>query len=106
MEIGEIISDALHYPFGHVKALVIYMVLSFLVFLIASFTLGGATLAEAGGASIGIIGIIGLLLIIVIGLLMDGFALANTLLPLLYTSLFQSLLWLSYLLSTTPLVQL
>ena len=75
MEIGEIISDALHYPFGHVKALVIYMVLSFLVFLIANFTLGGATIAEAGGASIGIIGIIGLLLIIVIGLLMDGFAL-------------------------------
>lgn len=76
MEIGEIISDALHYPFAHVKAMCIYIVLCFIIYLISAFTLGGVAAAtELQAPSLGIIGIIGLILIIIIGLLTDGFAL-------------------------------
>ena len=73
MEIMEIISDALHYPFGHVKALVIYMILSFIAFFITNLTFGGVATADA--ASIGIGAIIGLIIVLLIALLMDGFAL-------------------------------
>lgn len=74
MEIMEIISDALHYPFGQKKALVIYMILSFLVFFIINLTLGGFAVSVEE-ASIGIVAIIGLIIALLIGLLMDGFAL-------------------------------
>ena len=76
MEIGEIIKDALHYPLGHVKALCIYIVLCFIIYLISALTLGDlAAATEVQTASLGIVGIIGLILILIIGLLTDGFAL-------------------------------
>ena len=38
MEIGEIIGDAVRYPLNHTKSLLIYIVIMFIIALIAIFT--------------------------------------------------------------------
>lgn len=75
MEIGEIIGDALRYPLNHTKALLIYIVVMFIIALIAVFTGVGLAAGQATNHVLasGIIGIIGLLLIIIIGLFVCGY---------------------------------
>ena len=77
MEIGEIIGDAVRYPLNHTKSLLIYIVIMFVIALIAIFTGVGLVAGQETNQVLasGIIGIIGLLLIIIIALLVDGYGL-------------------------------
>ena len=77
MEIGEIIGDAVRYPLNHTKSLLIYIVIMFIIALIAIFTgIGLAAGQETNQLfASGIIGFIGLLLIIIIGLFVSGYGL-------------------------------
>ena len=77
MEIGEIISDAIRYPLNHTKSLLIYIVIMFVIALIAIFTGVGLVAGQETNQLLasGIIGIIGLILIIIIALLVDGYGL-------------------------------
>ena len=77
MEIGEIIGDAIRYPLNHTKSLLIYIVIMFVIALIAIFTGVGLVAGQETNQVLasGIIGIIGLLLIIIIALLVDGYGL-------------------------------
>lgn len=76
MEIGEIISDALHYPLGHVKELGIYIGIMFIMALIFGLTIGSISVLSADAvAAAGAIGILGIVLILIIGLLVAGYGL-------------------------------
>ena len=77
MEIGEIIGDAIRYPLNHTKSLLIYIVIMFVIALIAIFTGVGLVAGQETNQLLasGIIGIIGLILIIIIALLVDGYGL-------------------------------
>ena len=77
MEIGEIIGDAVRYPLNHTKSLLIYIVIMFIIALIAIFTGIGLVAGQETNQVLasGIIGFIGLLLIIIIALLVDGYGL-------------------------------
>ncbi len=77
MEIGEIISDAIRYPLNHTKSLLIYIVIMFVIALIAIFTGIGLVAGQQTNQlfASGIIGFIGLILIIIIALLVDGYGL-------------------------------
>ena len=76
MEIGDIITDALTYPFNNVMALVIYAVLG----IVAAFVLvlTGVSLAAGIGANnvgISVIGIVGIIVAILLYLLVYGYGL-------------------------------
>ncbi len=76
MEIGEIITDALTYPFNNIKALVIYAVLG----IVAAFVLvlTGVSVGTGIGinsASLGVLGFVGIIITILIYLLIMGFGL-------------------------------
>ena len=77
MEIGEIIGDAVRYPLNHTKSLLIYIVIMFIIALIAIFTGIGLVAGQETNQlfASGIIGFIGLLLIIIIGLFVSGYGL-------------------------------
>ena len=77
MEIGEIIGDAIRYPLNHTKSLLIYIVIMFIIALIAIFTGIGLVAGQETNQlfASGIIGFIGLLLIIIIGLFVSGYGL-------------------------------
>lgn len=77
MELGDIISDAIHYPLNHTKELLIYLAIYFVMALIALFTgIGLAGSASADNiAAAGIIGIIGIILILLISFLINGYGL-------------------------------
>lgn len=77
MEIGEIISDAIRYPLNHTKSLLIYIVIMFVIALIALFTGVGLIAGQQTNQVLasGVIGIIGLILIICIGFLVYGYGL-------------------------------
>ena len=77
MEIGEIIGDAIRYPLNHTKSLLIYIVIMFVIALIAIFTGIGLVAGQETNQVLasGIIGFIGLLLIIIIGLFVSGYGL-------------------------------
>ncbi len=77
MEIGEIISDAIRYPLNHTKSLLIYIVIMFVIALIAIFTGVGLVAGQETNQVLasGIIGIIGIILIVIIALLVDGYGL-------------------------------
>ena len=77
MEIGEIIGDAVRYPLNHTKSLLIYIMIMFIIALIAVFTGVGLIAGQETNQFLasGIIGIIGLLLIIIIGLFIYGYGL-------------------------------
>ena len=77
MEIMEIISDALVYPFNNIKALVIYIVLGIIAGIAIGGTLVGVTTGATvnNGALVGGLGIIGLLISVIIILLILGYEL-------------------------------
>jgi len=79
MNIGEIISDALVYPFNNIKALVLYVVLGIIGAIIggaAVFGIAGA-FSTTGLASVGfdIMGIVGIIVFILILFLISGYTL-------------------------------
>lgn len=77
MEIMEIISEALVYPFNNIKALIIYVILG----IVAGLAIGGTVVGIATGATMdnaaltGITGILGVLISVVILLLIMGYEL-------------------------------
>lgn len=76
MNLTEIIKDAIAYPTKNIKALVIYLVLGFLVGLVAFLTGLGGFLTGSFNFAAGIVaGIIGIIVIICLMLLMLGFSL-------------------------------
>ncbi len=77
MEIGEIISDAIHYPLNHFKELGIYILICFVMALILMLTGVGvfAGAAANSSATVGIIGIIGIILAAIVSLLLNGYGL-------------------------------
>lgn len=79
MNIGEIISDALVYPFNNIKALVLYVVLGIIGAIIggaAIFGIAGA-FSTTGLASVGfdIMGIVGIIVFVLILFLISGYTL-------------------------------
>ncbi len=77
MEIGEIISDAIHYPLNHTKSLLVYIVITFIMAVIALVT-GAGLIVGANADNImgaGIIGLVGFILMMIVGLLLEGYGL-------------------------------
>ena len=58
MEIGDIISDALTYPFSNIKALVIYVILGIIAGLVGGAGLVGILSGNFAGDALGIIGVV------------------------------------------------
>ncbi|MBR3197989.1 DUF4013 domain-containing protein [Methanobrevibacter sp.] len=79
MNIGDIIGDALAYPFHNVKALVLYIVLGIIAAIIGGTTiLSFVTAASTKGLSsyaLGGVGILGILIFIILLFLIEGYAL-------------------------------
>ena len=77
MEIGEIIKDAIVYPFNNIKALIIYMIIGIVCGLLGGASLMGVLLAAQGNnvLAAGGLGFIGTLIIIIGGLLISGYGL-------------------------------
>lgn len=76
MDLSEMIQDGLAYPTHNIKALIIYLLLGFLVGIIAVFTgLGGILMGSRNlGAGV-ILGVIGFVIVILIYLLILGYSL-------------------------------
>lgn len=77
MEIGEIISDSIHYPIEHVKSLLVYIVIIIVMTLISILTTAGLY-ASSGLSNVwvsGIIAFLGVVLSLTIGLLVFGYGL-------------------------------
>ncbi len=77
MEIGEIISDSIHYPLEHIKSLLVYFGIIIVMTLISTFTTAGLY-ASSGLSNVwvsGIIAILGIVLSLIIGLLVFGYGL-------------------------------
>ena len=77
MDIGEIISDAIVYPFNNIKALIIYMIIGIVCGLLGGASLMGVLLAAQGNNALaaGGFGFIGILILIIGGLLISGYGL-------------------------------
>ena len=77
MEIGEIIKDAIVYPFNNIKALIIYMIIGIVCGLLGGASLMGVLLAAQGNNVLmaGGLGFIGILILIIGGLLISGYGL-------------------------------
>ena len=77
MEIGEIIKDAIVYPFNNIKALIIYMIIGIVCGLLGGASLMGVLLAAQGNnvLAAGGLGFIGILILIIGGLLISGYGL-------------------------------
>ena len=77
MEIGEIIKDAIVYPFNNIKALIIYMIIGIVCGILGGASLMGVLLAAQGNnvLAAGGLGFIGTLIIIIGGLLISGYGL-------------------------------
>lgn len=77
MDIGDIISDALVYPFQNIKALVIYVILGIIAGIAAGGTIMGmaVTASYENFAGTGITAIIGFVILIAISLLISGYTL-------------------------------
>ena len=77
MELGEILSDALVYPFHNIKALIVYLILG----IILGIAISGTIVAVATGAALKNIwavlgsGIIGIVVSIVLGFMINGYEL-------------------------------
>lgn len=77
MELGEIISDALVYPFQNIKALILYIILG----IILGIAISGTVVAVAAGMvaqnALAVIGsgIIGIIIALVIGFVISGYEL-------------------------------
>ena len=77
MEIGEIISDAIVYPFNNIKSLIIYMIIGIVCGILGGASLMGVLLAAQGNnvLAAGGLGFIGILILIIGGLLISGYGL-------------------------------
>ena len=77
MELGEIISDALVYPFSNIKALVIYVILGIILGIAVSGTIVGIAAGAATKNIFALVGsgIIGLVVSLVIGFIITGYEL-------------------------------
>ncbi|MBQ6345246.1 MAG: DUF4013 domain-containing protein [Methanobrevibacter sp.] len=77
MELGEILSDALVYPFHNIKALIVYLILG----IILGIAISGTIVAVATGAALKNIwavlgsGIIGIIISVVLGFMINGYEL-------------------------------
>jgi hypothetical protein len=76
MDLTEIISDAIAYPINNIKALILYILIGFIIGIVAYFTglsqlTGGSLNFQAGF----IVGILGLIIIIGLSLLLEGYSL-------------------------------
>lgn len=77
MELGEILSDALVYPFHNIKALIVYLILG----IILGIAISGTVVAVATGAALKNIwavlgsGIIGIIISVVLGFMINGYEL-------------------------------
>lgn len=79
MNIGEIISDALTYPFNNIMALVIYVVLGIILGLVAGATGLGAIFTGAWNLGAGAaVAVVGAIICIIIALLIEGYILDVT----------------------------
>jgi len=77
MELGEIISDALVYPFHNIKALVIYVILGIILGIAAGgtiFAVMASAMANNVFAAIGS-GIIGIIIAFIVGFVISGYEL-------------------------------
>lgn len=77
MEIGEIFSDALVYPFQNLKAFVIYLILGIILGIAIAGTIAGISAGASAENVIAIIGsgIIGIIVALLIGFLIYGYEL-------------------------------
>jgi hypothetical protein len=77
MEIGEILSDALVYPFHNIKALVIYVILGIILGIAVGGTVAGIAVGVAANNVLAVVGsgIIGIIVALVIGFLITGYEL-------------------------------
>jgi len=77
MELGEIISDALVYPFQNIKALVVYLILGIILGIAVAGTLGGIIAGSMAKNALAVIGsgIIGIIIALFIGFIITGYQL-------------------------------
>lgn len=77
MELGEILSDALVYPFQHIKALLIYVILGIILGIAVGGTVLGFTASVAANNVLAVVGsgIIGIIIALVLGFFITGFQL-------------------------------
>lgn len=77
MELGEILSDALVYPFHNIKALVIYVILGIILGIAVGGTVAGIVVGVAAKNVLAVVGsgIIGIIVALVIGFLITGYEL-------------------------------
>jgi hypothetical protein len=77
MELGEILSDALVYPFHNIKALVIYVILGIILGIAVGGTVAGIAVGVAANNVLAVVGsgIIGIIVALVIGFLITGYEL-------------------------------
>ena len=77
MELGEILSDALSYPFQNIKALVIYAILGIILGIAIAGTLGGIMAGMAADNVLAVLGsgVIGIVIALVIGFIITGYEL-------------------------------
>lgn len=77
MDISDIMSDALVYPFHNIKALVIYIILGIIAGIAIAGTLGAVVASSASNNVLATIGsgIIGIIITLLIGFLISGFQL-------------------------------
>ena len=77
MEVGEILSDALSYPFQNIKALVIYAILGIILGIAIAGTLGGIMAGMAADNVLAVLGsgVIGIVIALLIGFIITGYEL-------------------------------
>lgn len=77
MDLGEILSDALSYPFQNIKALVIYAILGIILGIAIAGTLGGIMAGMAADNVLAVLGsgVIGIVIALVIGFIITGYEL-------------------------------
>ena len=77
MELGEILSDALVYPFHNIKALVIYVILGIILGIAVGGTVATILVSAAAKNALAVIGsgIIGIIIALIIGFLITGYEL-------------------------------
>lgn len=77
MELGEIISDALVYPFHNIKALILYIILGIILGIAISGTVVAVVAGAAANNALAVIGsgIIGIIIALIIGFVISGYQL-------------------------------
>lgn len=77
MELGEILSDALVYPFQNIKALIVYLILGIILGIAVGGTVSAVMLGSMANNALTVIGsgIIGIIIALFIGFLITGYQL-------------------------------